>query len=154
MIQRIQTLYLLCVALLMGVLLFVPLAWFGSSVGEFELYAFVLKTNAGEVVQSSVYLGILLMLACLLPLVTIFLYKRRMLQLRLCVIEMVLLVGVIAVEVVYYFLCSRVFADEVFHAQGIKFVVVFPVVCLLPVFLAARAIFRDELLVRSLNRIR
>lgn len=87
MIQRIQTLYLLIVAILMALTLFLPLAWFASDAGEFTLRAFGLETAAGEVAQPTSYLGILLVLACLLPLVVIFLYKRRLLQIRLCVAE-------------------------------------------------------------------
>ena len=119
MIQRIQTLYLLVVTALMAVTLFVPLAWFAGDAGQFGLYAFSLKTSGGEAVQSTVYMGILLVLACVLPLITLFLFKHRLLQIRLCVVEMAL-----------------------------------PLVCLLFVYLAARAVFRDELMVRAADRIR
>lgn len=154
MIQRIQTLYLLIIVALTAVTLFAPLAWFGNDAGEFTLYAFSLKNGAGEAVQPAVYMGVLLALTCLLPLLTIFLYKRRMLQLRLCVVELVLLVGALAMEAVYYFLSYRVFAGIEFHTQGFRPAIALPVVCLLFAYLAARAIFRDELLVRSLDRIR
>ena len=63
MIQRIQTLYLLIIAALMAVTLFSGLAWFAGDAGEFGLYAFGLKTAEGELVQSTVYMGILLALA-------------------------------------------------------------------------------------------
>ena len=66
MIQRIQTLYLLIIAALMAVTLFSGLAWFAGDAGEFGLYAFGLKTAGGEVVQSTVYMGVLLALACAL----------------------------------------------------------------------------------------
>ncbi len=54
-------------------------------------------------VQSTVYLGILFVLSALLPLLTIFLYRRRLLQIRLCVVEMVFLVGTVIMEAIYYF---------------------------------------------------
>ena len=104
MIQRIQTLYLLIIAALMAVTLFSGLAWFAGDAGEFGLYAFGLKTAEGELVQSTVYMGVLLALACALPLVTVFLFRRRLLQIRLCVVEMVLLLGSLVMEGVYYFL--------------------------------------------------
>ena len=150
MIQRIQTLYLLIIAALMAVTLFSGLAWFAGDAGEFGLYAFGLKTAEGELVQSTVYMGVLLALACALPLVTIFLFRRRLLQIRLCVVEMVLLLGSLVMEGVYYFLSWRVFSDLTFHKPAI----VLPLVCLLFAYLAARAIFRDELLVRAADRIR
>ena len=105
MIQRIQTLYMLIVTALMAVTLFAPLAWFAGEAGEFGLYAFSLKTAAGEAVQPTVYMGVVLALACVLPFITIFLFKRRL-------------------------------------------------VCLLFAYLAARAVFRDELMVRAADRIR
>ena len=64
MIQRIQTLHLLIVTALMAVTLFAPLAWFAGDAGEFRLYAFSLQTSAGEAVQSTVYMGVVLALAC------------------------------------------------------------------------------------------
>lgn len=153
MIQRIQTLYLLLVSALMAVTLFSPLAWFAGEAGEFSLHAFALESE-GEAIQSAVYLGILLSLACVLPLIMIFLYKNRLLQIRLCVAEMVLLLGAAIMEGVYYFLSYRVFSEQTFHTQGFKPAIALPIVCLLFAYLAARAIFRDELLVRAADRIR
>lgn len=154
MIQRIQTIYLLVVTALMAVTLFAPLAWFAADAGQFTLRAFVLESADGVAVQSTVYMGVLLALACVLPFVTIFLFKRRQLQIRLCVVEMVLLVGAAVMEGVYYFLSWRVFSDLAFHTQGFKPAIALPLVCLLFAYLAARAIFRDELLVRAADRIR
>ena len=128
---------MLIVTALMAVTLFAPLAWF-----------------AGEAVQPTVYMGVVLALACVLPFITIFLFKRRLLQLRLCVVEMVLLVGSAVMEGVYYFLSYRVFAEQTFHTQVLKPAVVLPLVCLLFAYLAARAVFRDELMVRAADRIR
>ena len=85
---------------------------------------------------------------------TVFLFRRRLLQIRLCVVEMVLLLGSLVMEGVYYFLSWRVFSDLTFHTQGFKPAIVLPLVCLLFAYLAARAIFRDELLVRAADRIR
>lgn len=154
MIQRIQTLYLLIVTALMAVTLFAPLAWFAGDARQFGLYAFSLKTSAGEAVQPTVYMGAVLALACVLPFITIFLFKRRLLQVRLCVVEMVLLVGAAIMEAAYYFLSYRVFAELTFHKQVLKPAIVLPLVCLLFAYLAARAVFRDELMVRAADRIR
>ena len=130
---------MLIVTALMAVTLFAPLAWFAGEAGEFG---------------PTVYMGVVLALACVLPFITIFLFKRRLLQLRLCVVEMVLLVGSAVMEGVYYFLSYRVFAEQTFHTQVLKPAVVLPLVCLLFAYLAARAVFRDELMVRAADRIR
>lgn len=154
MIQRIQTLYLLLVTALMAVTLTTRLAWFGGAGEEFSLYAFSLKGADGEVLHSAVYLGILLILSAVLPLVTIFLYRRRMLQIRLCVVEMVFLVGSALMEGIYYYLGCRVVSDLALSAHGLRAPIALPVVALLLTWLAVRAISRDELLVRSADRIR
>ncbi len=149
MIQRIQTLYLLIVAALMAVTLFAPLAWFGLDGEELTLYAFALESASGETVRPPLWTGILLALACALPLVVIFLYKRRLVQIRLCVAELVLLAGSAAMLAVAYF-----WGHGAAEYQGMKPAIALPLVCLLFTWLALRAIFRDEMLVRSLNRIR
>ena len=74
MIQRIQTLYLLLAAGLVACAAFLPLASFASGGEEFRLYAFGLRTADGETVQSTLYMGILLAVALVLPLTTIFLF--------------------------------------------------------------------------------
>lgn len=149
MIQRIQTLYLLVVAALMAVTLFAPLAWFGVDGEQLTLYAFSLESSTGEAIRPPVWTGLLLAMACALPLVVVFLYRRRMVQLRLCVVELVLLAGCVAMLAFSYFWGHA----DVPH-QGLKPAIALPVVCLVFTGLAARAIFRDELLVRSVDRIR
>lgn len=154
MIQRIQSVYLLVVTVLMAVVLFAPLGWFAGDGAEFTLRALGLKNAAGEVVQSTLHLAILAVAAALLPLVTIFLFRRRMLQLRLCAVEAVLLLGTALMEGIYYFLGWRFFAQTQFHAQALRPAIALPLVCLLFAYLAARAILRDEALVRAADRIR
>ena len=129
MIQRIQSLYLLVAAALLAVTIFTPIASFTGG-------------------------GTELTLSALLPQVTIFLYKHRQLQIRLCGVELVLLVGDIAFMTIYYLLAERVVEATAFPASAIRFGAIMPVVAIVFVALAMRAIFRDELLVRSLDRIR
>ncbi|MDE7006291.1 MAG: DUF4293 domain-containing protein, partial [Alistipes sp.] len=57
-------------------------------------------------------------------------------------------------EGVYYFLSWRVFSELTFRAQGLRPAIVLPLVALLFVWLAARAIVHDEVLVRAADRIR
>lgn len=152
MIQRIQSLYLLAVAALMATAVFTPLATFLAGVEEYELFAFALK--GPEQSFPTVYMGVIIALSALLPLITIFMYKKRLLQIRLCAVEIVLLLGVIAFMIIYYCLSNRMFSDLEFYAQSIRIAMIFPLVSLILVYMAARAIFKDEMLVRSLDRIR
>ena len=152
MIQRIQSLYLLAVAALMAAAALTPLAYFVGGVDEYQLYAFSLE--GPEVSYSTVYMGIVVALAAVLPFLTIFLYRNRMLQIRLCAVEIVLLVGSAVFMAIYYYLSNRLFSQLEFHTQGFRIAVVFPIVGIILDYFAIRAIFRDELLVKSLDRIR
>lgn len=152
MIQRIQTLYLLAVTALMAAAVFTPLAYFVGGVEKYKLFAFALK--GAEVSHSTIYMGIVVALAAIIPFITIFLFKNRMLQIRLCAVELVLLLGSQVFMAIYYYLSNRMFAHLEFHAQGLHIAIIFPLVAIILDYLALRAIFKDEMLVRSLDRIR
>lgn len=152
MIQRIQTLYLLAVTLLMGVATFTPLAYFVAGSEEYLLHAFALKSATSS--HPTIYMGIIIALSAIVPFITIFLYKNRLLQIRLCAVELVLLVGSVVFMAIYYYLGQRFFSDIAFHTQGFRIAIIFPLLSLILDYLALRAIFRDEMLVKSLDRIR
>lgn len=155
MIQRIQTIYLLVAALFAGLMFVVPMARFSTGAEAFTLTALGLRNAAGETVQPVVYLTVLVAVAALLPLVTIFLYKRRFVQIRFCAAELVLLFGAGVVAGIYYYLCCRFFADYYemsVHSMGAA--LLFPLAALVFDYLALRGVVRDEKLVRSLDRIR
>ncbi len=152
MIQRIQTIYLLAATSLMATFLFATLATFSSAQGLFSLSAMGLSAADGSMISDTRYLAILVGLASLLPFVTIFLFKRRMLQLRLCVVEMTLTLGVMVVGGVYYYLANRYFGAEA--TTSIRIVCALPIIAIIFDFLALKAIFRDEMLIKSLDRIR
>lgn len=154
MIQRIQTLWLFFVAALCAVSICLPLAHFAAGADSYVLGAYGLKTADGEMFIRTTYMAVLLDLACLLPLVTIFLYNRRMLQFRLCVAEIVLLVGAQGMVLIYCFLSNRMFSEMEFHAAKLSVASFLPVAGIVFCWLAARAIMRDEIMVRSLDRIR
>lgn len=152
MIQRIQSLYLLLAAALMSLTLFMPIATFVVDSQTYVLTAFSL--TCGELSQSTIWLGIILVIATALPLITIFLFKRRTLQIRLCAVEIVLLVGSLVLVALYYWLTSRLFEGLVIEHRQFGWAAPMPIVALVLSYLASRAIFKDEVLVRSLDRIR
>ncbi len=99
-------------------------------------------------------MGIVIIVAALLPLIIIFLYKRRPLQYRLCVSEIVLLVGVIVFLGFFIFramVSLEGYDDSMFTFCPAAF---FPIAALLLVWLAMRGILKDARLIRSLDRIR
>ena len=152
MIQRIQTLYLLLATAMMSLTLFLPLATILNGGNELVLKAFTLSSIEGIEGTLPVYLGAFLAVTTALLLVIIFLYKKRMVQIRLCVSAIVLLLGSAALIGLYcYRLCDILSGDLVFT---LEFASLMPVVAIIPVALAIRCIARDEALVRSLDRIR
>lgn len=152
MIQRIQTLYLVVATILMAMTFIFPIAEFHIEGVDFTLSAFSL--SGGNQSESTFWMGLLLAMATAVPLVTIFLFKRRTLQIRLCAVEAVLLLGSLAFIVLYYWLSNRFFAGYNIEHKQFGWSAIMPVMALILDILAARAIFKDEVLVRSLDRIR
>lgn len=156
MIQRIQTLYLLAVVILMAITFFAPLATFGTTEGLSTLYAYELVDAEGIATTNPYYLWFLVIVAMALPLGTIFRYKKRLIQIRWCVVEMVLLVGVMLMLGLYCYRFYSLFSEaspELF-AASFRVTLLCPLAALLFTWLAMRAIFRDEMLVRAADRIR
>ena len=152
MIQRIQTLYLLLATAMMSLTLFLPLARIIYGGNELVLKAFTLSGIESMEGTLPVYLGAFLAVTTALLLVIIFLYKKRMVQIRLCVSAIVLLLGSAALIGLYcYRLCDILSGDLIFT---LGFASLMPVVAIIPVALAIRGIARDEALIRSLDRIR
>ena len=154
MIQRIQSLYLLAATALLAAALCLPTAAFSKEDIELTLTAFRLSDASGAYEESAIWMGILFVLSAALPFATIFLYGHRMLQIRLCGVELVLLVGDTVFIVIYCLLAGRVAGCAGFPFDALRAGAVMPLAAIVPVVLAMRAIFRDELLVRSLDRIR
>ena len=155
MIQRIQTLYLLVATALMAVTLFCPVALFNVEGTEVTLSAFAVADAQGTLSNMSILMGVQLALATLLPLVTIFLFKNRVLQIRLCGAELVLLVGsLVAMGVCVARVYNTLFESFDWSNLVLRIPVIMPIAAFILVILAMRATLRDELLVRSLDRIR
>ncbi len=149
--QRIQTLYLLAITALMAIFLSSTLATFGNSDGLFSLSVFGVKAHDGTIVFSTLYLIIMTLLAAVLPFVNIFLFKKRMLQIRLCFVEIILLFGTLLIAGLYFYLSHRSLAPS---APSIRIVVALPLVSIFFAYKAFKATLKDELLIKSLDRIR
>ena len=96
MIQRIQHFFLLLSAVSTGLMLFQPLLGIESNSETGVMFADALKTaGAGEVILPCLPLLILIGLITLISLGSIYLFKRRVLQMRLTVYNMILMAGLI-----------------------------------------------------------
>lgn len=155
--------YLFIAAALMGLMLAMPLIEFtaidGTVSEDFMLTAFNFRSVGAEGVGgvnlgNTLTMGILIVASVLLPLVTIFLYKKHMTQYRLCLSEMVLLVGVLIF--LGFFIYRATASLEGYDDSMFKFcpAAFFPVPALFCVWLAMRGILKDARLIRSLDRVR
>ncbi len=155
MIQRIQSVYLLIAGALAITATILPLLYFSTTPGElFDLYASGLQSANGEQLQGSIYMLILSIITSVLPLLIISLFKNRMLQVRLCAIECVLLLGNYVMIGVYFYLSCRAFSDVGIAARGFHPALFTPLAAIVFTLFAGKAILNDELLVRSVDRIR
>lgn len=150
MIQRIQTLYLFLVVVLGTLLCF------------FSPVQFLLATGTDYITLTSFAkwpLAVITVAVPLIALVDIFLFKRRLLQARINVVNVVLCVG-------YYALLALYIAFAVKGYEPVNGVVLtgadwyptpwasIPLVNMILTLMATRRILKDEALVRAADRLR
>jgi len=152
MIQRIQSIFLFASLCFLVPMFFVPLAELVYETGEILSFNFMgfYETKAGVTAYIDNQYSIMFfgMLICALNLMIIFMYKSRVLQLRLCIYNIIFLAGL-----------TGVVLFVLFNAQNIQSVVfgipaVFPVISIILHCLAFRGIRKDELMVMALSRLR
>ncbi len=155
MLQRIQTVYLLIIVALTTAMLFLPLAnlQLNGEFYKFDVMGLSTLTSPSELVYPTWSLFALTTIILLIALVTIFLYKKRVLQIRLCVFNALLMLGFYGL--VAFLLWNMKSSQETGEmAFNLKIALSFPVISLILDYLAIRNIGADEALVRSLNRLR
>lgn len=142
MIQRIQTLWLIIVAL----------TAFATS--QLTLYVGNLP-NGTELpfkLAGNLLLAITIILLGILALICLFLYKNRKLQFKLSVIGVLLSVGFLFLE---YYVVENIFKPKHAISTGsYQIGALLPLVMVVFFFLAARGIYKDERLVKSMDRLR
>jgi hypothetical protein len=88
----------------------------------------------------------------LLALVTVFLFKTRIRQIRLCVFNGCLMIGFYAFFLFFFFYVVKGQHPEA--VLNVKIALALPLISLVLDYLAIRNIGADEALIRSLNRLR
>jgi hypothetical protein len=139
MIQRLQTLWLLLGAFFTALTFKFP--FYSGSImnSSHQLYSAKLTAqfNALMLIVTSVLMAIIV--------VDMFLFKNRKLQLRLAILALIISI----VDVVYYFSKIETFANGELSLASLFYFVV-PIF----LFLATRGIWRDQKLIKSLDRLR
>lgn len=149
MIQRIQTLFLLIALVLQALLFFQPLAVL--QLDDATFYEIFVKGYVfNNQIQYSVSLLIFTFITLLLNLVIIFLYKKRILQMRLAVYNTILLIGLQGVIAYTIYATSDNLNAEIF----LQYAAILPIIIAILHLIAFKYIKRDEELVRSADRIR
>ena len=90
-------------------------------------------------------------LAILLPLINIFLYKKRKLQIKICTLSIFIIVAFYGTLYAYLY---SVMAKNSLSMQGVEYGIILPAIALIFIVLASINIKKDERLIQSLNRIR
>lgn len=141
MIQRIQSIWLLIVALI--------------AFATYTLGIYIGKLADGSsrtfLLADNFLLTILIIMLGVLALVCIFLFKNRKLQFRLSVLGVILSIAFLFIE----YLKVEQFKKSNNTIQGSYQLGAFlPVLMIVFFFLAAKGIYKDEKLVKSLDRLR
>ena len=140
MIQRQQTLWLL-LATTAAVLSFM----FPFATGE-ELVAKTAMKQTTEIIAGSNFFTLILTIASIcISAVTIFMFKDRKLQLKLCILGLLIAAGTL----VLYFLEMKKLISSTPALWAIL-----PVIVMVSYFMALRNIRKDEKLVKSLDKLR
>ena len=147
MIQRIQTVFILVAELLVASLYILK---FADLSVDGELYTFTANgiLNGDTLIFNGLPIMIFIGLIVLLHLVIIFMYKKRVRQIRMLSFTIILLLGLFGMF--FYFTYAGFSGAQV----AFKVPVAFPIVAVILDYLAIRAIGKDEALVKSLDRIR
>lgn len=153
MIQRIQSLYLLLALLLIESLFFMDLALFASDNTNYiltHLGIFEITSEGMNMVMPSIALNILLWVTSIALVVTIFLFKKRVLQIRIAGLTLGLLAGLTGL--IFFF--GKSGAKELSAELSFTWSIIFPIIAIVLIIMAIRAIGKDEALVKSLDRLR
>ena len=154
MIQRKQTLFLLAALILTVAGLCLPVATFtpqgmGTDVEVFNLWV---RGNHASFDFSVIPLFVLLLVSCPLNLFTIFAYRNRVFQARLCMTCMVLMLLYCAAYGYYCFLGG---IDGVSTMNyHMEWATLCPPISFILYAMARHGVIADEKLVRSMDRIR
>lgn len=141
MIQRIQSVWLLLAAVCAFVTY--PLVLYVGKLADGSERQFLLGDH---------FILMLIIIALgILSLITIFLFKNRKLQFRLSILSIVLTIGYVFLQ---YVMVEQFKKDSLIQTGSYQVAALLPLLMIIFLILAARGIYKDEKLVKSLDRLR
>ncbi len=149
MIQRIQTLWLLLASVAAVFMFFFPVAELNDS-NSIMIYTYETISIGGidGLLQSGYVLAGLIGIIAVLSFITIFLFKNRTLQMRLC--TFISLLDIFTVILIVVFSVNQ--SENPGITIGLS--AILPFVIFILILMARRAVRRDDLLVKAADRIR
>ncbi|MGD2034439.1 MAG: DUF4293 domain-containing protein [Bacteroidales bacterium] len=154
MIQRIQSLFLLVAFVLSVIFAVHPISTMMLNekiVAEYLTYGLFSAEEPVRMMYNTFPVIILAVVTALLSLITILIFKKRTLQMRLCVYNILLTLGLVISMAVYYFLIKKNF---IVLSHAFSYTAIIPFLNIILIFQAFRGIRRDDLLLKSYNRLR
>jgi hypothetical protein len=156
MIQRVQSIYLLLITVLMSFLLIRPyadLTLVDTQSLVFRAHAITIQSGPQDVelYKTTIPVVLLTLITGLLSFCTIFFYNHRIYQIRLSMINAVLIVMLIICMLTYSLTIKQSLQVTDF---SFRMAMIYPVLSLIFCIMAIRAIQHDEILVNSYNRLR
>jgi hypothetical protein len=153
MIQRIQSLYMFIASVITSFIIYSPLAFITSPENNVQLYSYGVKNISTSIITTDInpiLIIILTVVSAMLGLVTIFLFKKRRLQIWLNILNILILLSIPALIVYYCVYISVNLNGTVSYTINS----VFPFISIILIFLSIKRIQKDEKLIRSVDRIR
>ena len=155
MIQRIQSLFLFIVFATSLAAFFFPIASFWGDLYVVKLGVLGVEEpiKYGVLWPDTLYLTIVLDLVSVMAFVTIFLYKRRKVQIKL--IRFNLLLNIVYLALIFFYYVPELESLTMTDADYIREPGIYlPIVSVVFLVLANRFIMKDEKLIRSADRLR
>ncbi|WP_165026930.1 MULTISPECIES: DUF4293 domain-containing protein [unclassified Dysgonomonas] len=151
MIQRIQSIYLLLTAILMAVTVFSSLVVLNTDAEGVLVFLSCGIYEAGSAVYPTWGVITFAALSTLLACISIFLFKKRKMQIKLCNLNTLLIIFFYITFAIYLYTgMSALQATFLKISHGI----ILPIIALIFNILATVKIKADEKLIKSLDRIR
>lgn len=152
MIQRLQTIFLAMAAIVMAFLFNRNISFASAETPLPPGHTDSVLADGIYNTQDHIILLVLVILGILIPIITIFLYKNRPLQMKLSRLTIALIALSIILTVVFFYLDYNTLATAI--EVKMQFGYVIPVIAIIFLALAVRFIKKDEKLVRSADRLR
>jgi hypothetical protein len=155
MIQRVQSIYLALATIVISILLFSPVGIFTDSsanIYNLSFKGFSQFVNYGWLVKYKCYLmDSIILLTLATSVISIFYFKNRKEQIRICWLQIILNLLIL---LSFYYEINIAKVHFLLSCSSLYITTILPVIAIILVYLAMKAIKKDENLVRSMDRIR